>query len=350
MSCKTRRNQVRGLVAAGILVVSLAGCGSITTTSVADSLATYSSNLSAQVQSPTIIQDGTLTVGVIQTSSAPLSVVDDGELKGIDADMAALLADQLGLKVKFVSIDNVSDSLGKTCDVVMGISSTNDDDVTVVGSYAERASAFFHKGDAGTVSMSDLNGKKVAVQSGSRAAAQLSASNLSVDEDDYPGIDAAFDALDQGEVDYVLCSAYTGAYLAQNYDGINICGTIDAPLPIGVAVASTNTNLQKNVEQALSTISSSGLEDIVRSRWVGSLADLTDQTQVEGVTTSASASSKGSDEDEDEDGSDSSSTTSSSSSYGTSDSDSDDDSAGLSADNPGDGSTAGANAVSTAVG
>ena len=133
----------------------------------------------------------------------------------------------------------------------------------------------------------DLRGKRIGVQEGSSSAQYLKRSDLNATEQDFQNLNDAFDALDQGIVDYVLCDAFSGAFLSGSYDGIAFAGSINAPSMIGVGVMTSNTDLQMAVKDALDKISSNGVGDVIRARWLGGLSPLTDSSQISGITLSA---------------------------------------------------------------
>lgn len=264
---------------------SLPSLGTENTTSAAiDALAQRGQ---ATVSNEALVEDGTLTVGIrTDWVTAPLCFEQDGSYVGLDVDLAAAMADAMGLKLKVVSIARPIDSLGKTCDVVMDMSDQEAGDtggIQVVGFYEQAASGFYHKGATGTALVSDLSSKRVGVQGGSVSASALSATGLVMDSTAYGNLNDAFAALDKGEVDYVLCDAYSGAYLAMRHDDVAFCGTLGAATPRGIGVLTTNTALQQAVGDALATVQGNGQGDIIRSLWVGGMPDITDVDEVQGV-------------------------------------------------------------------
>ena len=84
---------------------------------------------SATVSSPTIGKSGTLRVGV-NAGSPPLagSPSSSSKIVGIDVDVAAALADQLGLKLEIVDVGTDPEAALKEgkVDVAMGIGSESD--------------------------------------------------------------------------------------------------------------------------------------------------------------------------------------------------------------------------------
>lgn len=263
------------------------------TPTVSEGLASLSTTSDSQLVPPVIREEGTLTVGIdTDAALAPMCITGDSDtISGIDVDLASALADQLGLKVKFVSIVGTDEATANTCDIVMNVSPDSVADSTVIGSYVESASAFFHKGDEGTVAASDLEGKKVGVQAGSVSERALNKTGLNMTEQSYTNLNEAFTALESGDVDYVLCDAYAGAYLAHTYTDLAFAGTLDAPSTRGIAITTSNTTLQSIIQKALETAQSNGTYDAIRARWIGSFPTLTSDQQISDIPAAQSTTS-----------------------------------------------------------
>lgn len=83
--------------------------------------------LTPTISSPTIGQNGTLRVGIDADGGAPfVTSSSSASYAGIDVDMAAALADQLGLKLELVDVaGNASSALADgDVDIVMSQTST----------------------------------------------------------------------------------------------------------------------------------------------------------------------------------------------------------------------------------
>ena len=234
------------------------------------------------VSSPTVVLDGYLTVGIKNLDVLAPSYIEnsDGTISGLDIDLASAIAQEMGLKVRFVPVYNVGDSLGTTCDIVMDVAAGEDPYATVIGQYEEQATAFFHRGDAVTSAASDIYGKSVALQEGSVSQALLETSGLNMTESPYSNLNDAFKALDAGYVDYVLCDAYPGAYLAMGFEGVNFAGTLDVPTSNGIGVSVYNTELQNAVQTAYDKVNTNGYMPIIRNEWVGSMNNLSYANQI----------------------------------------------------------------------
>ncbi len=72
------------------------------------------------------------------------------ERTGIDVEISSAIADQLGVDVKFVSVNGPVDGLQAGCDIVMVSEVVKTQQVRYSG-YAESATALFHKGSRQTL-------------------------------------------------------------------------------------------------------------------------------------------------------------------------------------------------------
>lgn len=137
--------------------------------------------------------------------------------------------------------------------------------------------------------MDDLSSKSVGVQTGSVSQTALSKTGLVMSVKTYDNLNAAFDALESGGVDYVLCDAYSGAYLSARYDEVFLAGTLDAPKAQGIAVSSQNAELADAVKAAYDAVEKNGLMGLVRRRWVAGMDALSASSQVQDVPAGSSA-------------------------------------------------------------
>ena len=259
-------------------------------TSVAEARAAARDALSPVVTDDALHQAGTLTVGILATETAPLALTtSDGTQSGIDIDTACALADALGLaSVSFVPVSNVSTALQDQCDIVMGVTAEEAGDAMVVGSYVQNATGLFTKqAVTAPVDATALSGARMGVQGESVSQAVLSDYDLDVTQQTFSNLNEAFDALDAGTVDYVVCDAYSGAYLSTAYTDVSFAGVLDEVVPVGIAVSSAE--LQTALQSALDEISTNGVGDIARARWVGSLPALSEVSRVTGLVEAPAA-------------------------------------------------------------
>ena len=227
---------------------------------------------------------GVLTVGLrTQSVTAPMIAASaGGTLQGIDVEIASALADQLGVDVKFVSVNGPVDGLQAGCDIVMDVRSGEDSTSTLISGYAESTTALFHKGSETNITADSLSGKTVGVQTGSLSERAMGQVLTGMSVQGFSNLNEAFDALENGSIDYVACDAYAGAYLAVNKD-ITMVGVVDVPTTIGISVAASNKTLATQIQKALAAIQTNGVEAVIRNKWVGTLPHLSNTNKISGL-------------------------------------------------------------------
>lgn len=284
---KHRLSLVGVLACAACLAAALAGCAS--------SSGYTPETLDPSVSSPTIGEDGTLRVGV--GSGAPFVVSGaEGKTSGLDVDMAAAIADELGLKLEVVSLGSgtgdvdVESALKKgDVDIVMGASASDaGSNVWVSDPYTQTGVALF--ASPGTQAPGRTSSPKIAAQSSSTSA--WAVTNAFGDDALVAKSDllSALSAVETDDAQYVAADAVIGTYaaLGQNVDvqPVAVLGSVGG---YSVAVASSNADLQKAVSDALAKISGNGVAKVVCTKWLGSALDL---SQLPSIEVSSSASSK----------------------------------------------------------
>lgn len=284
-----------GVAGAALVTLSLAACkvGPVTIpnpfagTTVADAAA--AAKRDPQVAPPVISTEGMLTIGITPTT-APYTYIDSaGNFSGLDIDFAAALADELGLKARFVQVSGSADAITQGVDVYLSTSAAASPDMLLVGTYAESASGLFRKGSTGVVTAAELSGTTIGVQANSTSSAVLQRAIIDATPREFDSINDAFAALDTGTVNYVLCDADMGAFVARSYDTIGFCGSLGEATPMGVAVAHANTELQAQVQAIVDRFNTGGRTALLRARWLGDLPQVSDATRVVDVQVGTSA-------------------------------------------------------------
>ena len=281
---KHRVSIVAVLACACCLALALAGC----------TQSTYrGKTLSPTVSTPTIGQSGTLRVGVDTTGGAPFVVSSNGTTTGLDVDMAAALAEQLGLKLEIVDVEgNAASALSAgTVDIVMTQSSSEkNSNMWLSDPYIETGVALF--APLGTTAIpTSSSGAKIAAQTSSTSAWTVENAFGSDSLSSMSDLMSAFTAVNQGTVDYVASDAVIGTYAAMR-QGIDVqpIALLGTKGGYCIGVSSSNKDLQTAVSKALSTISSNGVAEVVQTKWLGSAINLDSLTTIE-VSSSKSSSS-----------------------------------------------------------
>lgn len=267
------------------LCVALVGCQS----------QDYKPQAKSQTVSSTALGNpGTLRVGV-NASSAPLAgqTSSSSRIVGIDVDVAAYLADQLGLSVEVVDVgtDPASALSEGRVDIALGVDASED------GAGYWKSSTYLDTGVAlfGTASESAVptvdSKPKIAAQASSKSSWRVT--NLFGDDSLVVQNDlkSAFEALAKGSARYVAADAVIGSYVSHtNNYGDKIVALLQDPSGYCVAVAEKNTELQGAITSAVDKLVKGGVIDIIESKWLGAPLDLNNITVVKSSSSTNSAS------------------------------------------------------------
>ncbi len=237
----------------------------------------------------------TLRVGV-DASNAPYAVESSGVIVGIDVDIAAALADELGLKLELVDVGtDVANAFSKEdVDIVMGVKAQGSS-YWLSESYMSSAVALFSPSSSTKVPAA-TDTFTVAAQSSSMSAWEVSdrlgQAHLKTAND----LQGAFSSLSSGSVNFVAADSTIGAYVAHssNVEAYPIA-LLQDPVSYGIAVSSENTAVQSAVSKALASLKSGGIVSVIEKKWLGDPADLSAlsliQSQVTPATTTPTTTS-----------------------------------------------------------
>lgn len=237
------------------------------------------------VEPPVIGDAGVLKVGV-DLSYPPFAGTDEGVNAGIDIDVAAAIAERLGLKLEVVDVkpSGMASALGDgTVDVMLGAVPITDAvlaDVTTAGSYIIDGPAFFAAAPAegsevATLTIEQVTSTRVGAQTGSAAFWALEAELGEGAVTGFDTLKGAFDALKAGDVDVIVSGAVIGAYIARDYPGVAFAGQFGDAQPLGIAVRKDAAELEAAVRGTLDAMAADGVLQTIRRKWVGDLPQLT---------------------------------------------------------------------------
>lgn len=266
-------------------LIGLGGCSLMTPTLDQAEPVTYDQS----VDDSLLVQPGTLTVAV-NTNDAPQAMVANGVTQGYAVDVAAALAQHMGLELSVVHGASASEALGSgTADIYIGATSNDEgDSITVTGDYLQDATGVFGvSAESGSVvSLEELAASSIGVQENSASQEALVQAGITGELQTFSNVNECFDALDAGDVQYVACDATAGAYLARAYPGVSFVGVLSSTTVYGVALSSGATELGEEVSETLDSLATDGTLDAIHAAWYGALPmTFTDQA-VAGVTIS----------------------------------------------------------------
>ena len=248
---------------------------------------------SQTVSAAALGKEGTLRVGV-NTASAPLAgkTASSARIVGIDVDVAAYLADQMGLTLEIVDVGNDPEAALSSglVDVVLGVDASETEvQYWRSTTYIESGVALF--GAEGETSVPTIDSKpKIAAQASSKSSWRVS--NLFGEESLVTEADlkSAFDQLTNKKVRYVASDAVIGTYVSFTNDvNAKLVALLQDPSGYCAAVGQFNTELQAAVSSALDKLGSGGMMDIIETKWLGVPLDVTEMTIVKAAVADASS-------------------------------------------------------------
>ncbi len=262
------RHAIIALAIAGLMPALMAGCGGTA----------EAPPLVPELAPPVIGQEGVLRAG-IDMGHAPFGGVDQDVQAGIDVDLAAAMAERLGLKLEVVEVtpatyaQALNDGRIDLALAAIPLADAVAADLSTAGSYLVNGPALFSKVASGsvepTVTIQSLPGMRVGVQ---RESAAYWVLETSFGEDYAASFDTlrdAFDALEAGEVDVVAGDAAVGAYVLRDFADIRIVGQLAPAQPLGVAVRKDATELEAALRGVLDEIAAEGVLETITRKWLG---------------------------------------------------------------------------------
>ena len=277
-----------------IAVLGLCGCAQVSELSSSLFGKPYTpEKLQPTVSTPTIGKEGVLRVGV-DASNAPYSTQVSGKLAGIDVDMAAALAAQMGLSLELVDVGSDAEGALKagTVDVVMSMdSSDSSSSYWLSDPYLQTCVALFSKGQASSVPSASSS---VSIEAQAASMSAWEVSNQFGDEalKTVPDLKTAFSDLNDGKVDYVAADAVIGVYITHTtHSDVHITALMQKVSGRSIGVLSSNDELKKAVSDALDAINSGGIGSIIEAKWLGSALSLDQYSQTANAQRASSKTS-----------------------------------------------------------
>lgn len=283
------KKKVMSLVMAGMMVLSLAGCGNKPAETTAATEA--SSNAESEVASSedssteaaseagteTVTAGGTFIVGFDQDFPPMGYIGDDGEYTGFDLTLAKEVAARLGLEfvpqpIAWDSKDMELESGNIDCIWNGFTMNGREDNYTWTEAYMNNEQVFVVLADSDIQMVSDLTGKVVAVQVDSSAEAALK------DDPDLvakfgtlqtvPDYNTALQDLQMGAVDAVaMDSIVAGFQIEQRGDGFRWLDETLAAEQYGVGFKKGNTELRDQVQKTLEEMAADGTLAKISEEW-----------------------------------------------------------------------------------
>ena len=262
------------------MVLSLAACGGSASTASSEAASSEAasseetseaaSSDSADAAELTTVTAGKLTMSTNAAFPPYEMTADDGSFEGIDIEVAAAIADKLGLELQVDDMDFDAALLaaqnGKSDMVMAGVTVTDERQKVMDFSdtYAEGIQSVIVPEDSDIASVDDLAGKTIGTQRGTTGYIYCTDD---FGEDSVVAYDnglTAVQALNNGQVDAVVIdNAPAKEFVAAN-TGLKILDTAYAQEDYAIGVAKGNTALLDAINGALEELQADGtLQSIV---------------------------------------------------------------------------------------
>ena len=270
------------------MVLSLAACGGSASTAsseAASSEAASSEEASEAASSETASEStdaaelttvaaGKLTMSTNAAFPPYEMTADDGSFEGIDIEVAAAIADKLGLELQIDDMDFdaalLATQSGKSDMVMAGVTVTDERQKVMDFSdtYAEGIQSVIVPEDSDIASVDDLAGKTIGTQRGTTGYIYCTDD---FGEDSVVAYDdglTAVQALNNGQVDAVVIDNAPAKSFVEANPGLKILDTAYAQEDYAIGVAKGNTQLLDAINGALEELQADGTLQAIVDKYI----------------------------------------------------------------------------------
>ena len=276
--------KLSAVLMAGAMMMSLAACGSAASSAPASSEAVSSEAASSEAASSsseaasaaelTTVTPGKLTMSTNAAFPPYESTDDNGNFVGIDIDVAAAIADKLGLELQVDDMDFDAALLaaqnGKSDLVMAGVTVTEDRQLVMdfSDSYATGIQSIIVKEDSDIATPDDLADKMIGTQRGTTG--YIYCSDDFGDEHVTPYDDGltAVQALVNGQVDAVVIDNAPAKEFVEANPGLKILDTAYAEEDYAIGVAKGNTQMLDAINGALEELKNDGTLQAIVDKYI----------------------------------------------------------------------------------
>ena len=216
----------------------------------------------------------TLTMGT-NAAFPPYEFMDDaGNVVGIDAEIAAAVAEKLGMKleIKDMAFDSLitAVSTGSVDIVLAGMTVTEErkESVNFSDSYATGVQVVIVTEDSTIATIEDLKGKKIGVQTGTTGDIYCAGDYGEDAVARYDNGALAVAALQNGQVDCVVIDNEPAKAFVEANEGLKLLDTEYITEDYAAAIAKDNTELLDNVNKALAELKAEGKLDEIIGKYI----------------------------------------------------------------------------------
>lgn len=203
----------------------------------------------------------------------PYEYYEGKEVVGIDADIAAAIAEEMGveLEIEDMAFDSIIPAVdsGKADMGLAGMTVTEDrlQNVDFSDTYAKATQVVIVKEDSDIASPDDLKGKKIGVQLGTTGDIFASDIEDATVEQYNKGFEAV-QAVTQGKIDAVIIDGEPAKEFVSEAEGLKILDEAFTEEEYAIAVAKGNDDLLKDINKALANLKDSGKLDEIVAKYI----------------------------------------------------------------------------------
>lgn len=205
----------------------------------------------------------------------PYEYREGDEIVGIDAEVAALIADKLGmeLQIEDMAFDSVLAAVqsGKADIAMAGITVDPDREMIVsfTDTYAKATQMVIVKEDSEIASVDDLEGKSIGVQLGTTGDLYAEDVKDATVERYSKGFEAV-QAMIQGKIDAVIIDGEPAKVFVEQNEGIKLLDEAFTEEEYAIAIAKDNEELLEKVNAALNELKEEGAFQEVVDKYINS--------------------------------------------------------------------------------
>lgn len=268
-----KKKIVSMMLCAAMAATLMVGCGSKEEAAApAETEAAAEEEAEAPAEAAEETTGGTLVMGT-NAEFPPYEYREGDQIVGIDAEMAAAVAEKLGmeLKIEDMAFDSLITALssGKIDMVAAGMTVTEDrlQFVNFSDTYATATQVIIVTEDSEIATVDDLNGKKIGVQQGTTGDIYASDVPDATIERFAKGMEAVM-SLTQGKVDAVIIDNEPAKVFVSEVEGIQILDEAFAVEEYAIAIAKENTELLDKVNAALAELTEDGSLQAIVDKYI----------------------------------------------------------------------------------
>lgn len=212
-------------------------------------------------------KDDSKLIMVTEAGFAPYEYYSNGEIVGVDVDIAKGIAASMGkeLVIKDIAFDSIINEVktGKADFGAAGISYNEEraKNVDFTINYSTSKQVVIVKNDSGITNIGDINGKKIAVQLGSIADTYVSSTYKDASVVRQKKYLAAIEDLNTGKVDCVVMDLLPAEQILKTNSGLKILDGALVEDSYGMIVKKGNKELLNNINKVLEKLKNEGKID-----------------------------------------------------------------------------------------